>query len=213
MEKYKFDPVKAMLGCPVVNKNGLPVKILDFNVRGERVNGKTIVGKVIYDTHEMVRQYYPDGRFNEDNTSEDLCLASNDPHWDNMLFAFCGKISDEDEYLYEEELTEFERCVRNVMVSAYAYDMLRKNNPDMNPAVNNLKTVKLTAREVLEFAKREIEKEENESSNGLVLESSKLTAWTLAERLTQLPKDTKVVFNKDGKKHLYYDFASSTLIV
>lgn len=204
MGKFDFDVKKAMAGCPVVNRNGVHVQIVDFCVRG---TDRPLLGKVVYSTHEEVRQWKADGTFSDEPNGDDLFLADDDPKWAKASRALAGGKE------CKRPLTPFETAVAAVMVSSYMYDRMRDAS-STPPYVADKSNVVSAAASLLEAAKSEVQPGGSckdimpELGEGTAVYSSDLYA-----RLGDMPSDAEIVCVGGKTPHVMYDCITNTVII
>lgn len=154
MEKYTFDIDKAKIGCRVVTREGVPVKVLDYEYRNGE--GEFVVGKIL-GGNERVVLFRKDGRAHLGNPADDLFLAEDDKFWDELKDLYSGSLKRSAHDLRESrELTEFEVAVRDMLWVAYNYDDART---DWRVAVNDPSNVIPTAATLLKIAESALRKE------------------------------------------------------
>lgn len=192
--KYEFDFEKAIIGCPVVTRNGIPVKILDANYNGAKRKG-LVVKAMPCDEYERVYFCDKHGRHVNDPFSNDpnldLFLADNDYHWDELKMIHgksIERLADEQLEMtkvpeYSRNLTEFEKMVRDMLWVAYNHDDWKSN---VTVSVKDNDIVIPFADKLYEFVKKELE--EKKPKGPTVAEfASKL--------LETIPNDAVVISN------------------
>lgn len=204
MGKFDFDVKKAMAGCPVVNRNGVHVQIVDFCVRG---TDRPLLGKVVYSTHEEVRQWKADGTFSDEPNGDDLFLADDDPKWAKAAKAFSGGKE------CKRPLTPFETAVAAVMVSSYMYDRMR--DPSSMPTyVADKSNVVATAASLFDAAKSEMSGGDSctnvmpELGDGIAV-----YAGDLCSRLEDIPSDAEIVCAGGKTPHVMYDCVTNKMVI
>ena len=142
MEKYKFDLEKAMIGCPVVTRDGRRVEILDWCY--SQSNKGYMLGKIENPDGNFIAKLFlrhngrvvADGRIStEAPPCFDLFLSEDDRHWEELKMLY-GKAIErrEDDRLemtkvpdYNRELTEFEKMVRDFLCLAKHHNEYKKH--------------------------------------------------------------------------------------
>lgn len=158
-ERYPFDIDKAKVGCRVVTREGVRVKILDFEYRS--AEGEFVLGKVL-GGFERVLVFRKDGKSRLGRPEDDLFMAEDDWFWDELKDLYSGSLKKSAHDLRESrELTEFEEAVRDVLWVAYNYDDART---DWRVAVNDPSNVIPTAATLLKKAESVLRKEKKRMS-------------------------------------------------